>query len=75
MELTKQQLVHLMAIVGNTSASDDIYRLFCKLEEYGVDKYGQEFKDITGQSMYVLDGQDPYPYHEIEHKIAALVTT
>lgn len=74
MELTKQELVYLTTIVGNASASDDIYRLYCKLEEHGVNKYGQEFKYIIGQSMYVLDGQDPYPYNEIEHKIAALVT-
>lgn len=74
MDLTKEELLHLIAITGNTSGGNAIYKLYLKLEQYGNEKFGDEFRHQVNDVEILLDDIEAYPYDMVEDKVKKIAT-
>lgn len=74
MDFSKQELAHLMAVLGNTAANVDvIYSLYLKVEEHGNKKFGDEFADLVSKIEKELDNQQPFQYNQLSFKVDEMV--
>ena len=70
MNLTKEELLHMLAVIGNcASIGDEGYKLYLRLEEYGNEKYGEDFQEKVKAVEDVLSNAPQFEYHKIEPKI------
>lgn len=75
MELSKGDLIHLLAIVGNCSSEyNDTYQLYLKLEKHGLEKYGDDFQEAVNKIEEVIADIPGFDYFEVEDKIKEIIS-
>lgn len=71
-ELSKEELLHLIALTGNSSSKSATHRLYQKLEDAGIEEFGQEFEELVKKVDNLVSDVEPMKYIWIERKVSEL---
>ena len=71
-EIGKEELLHLIALVGNSSSMSATHRLYQKLEDAGIEEFGQEFKELAKKVDTLVADVEPMQYNRVEQKVSEL---
>lgn len=71
-ELSKKELLHLIALTGNSSSKSATHRLYQKFEEAGIEEFGQEFEELVKKVDNLVSTVEPMHYIRVEQKVSGL---
>ena len=71
-EIGKEELLHLIALTGNSSSMSATHRLYQKFEDAGIEEFGKEFEELVKKVDTLVADVEPMKYIWVERKVSEL---